>query len=182
MNFNDINIKYGDNILYKNYNIHIKDNEITAIIGISGIGKTSLLNEISKRLLIEEIEFSYVFQDYRLIPWKTVKENLEFIFDDKCVVQIDEALKIVDLYDSKYKYPNQLSGGMKQRVNIARAILKPGKIIILDEPFKSIDINRKNKIIKYLKTYINNNNLTCLFVTHDIEEAKIMADNIVEIT
>lgn len=181
MNFNNINISFGNQIIYKNFSINIEDKKITAIIGESGIGKTSLLEYISQQLIKEKIDFSYVFQENRLVQWKTVRGNLELVFDKSCIISIEDSLKIVGLNNCDNKYPFQLSGGMKQRVNLARAILKPGKIMILDEPFKSIDNKNKNEIIQYLKRYITSNDITCVFVTHDNSEAKIMADSIIEL-
>lgn len=181
MIFDNININYNNQVIYDNYKIEIEDNSITAIIGPSGIGKTTLLEYISKEAMKLGFKVSYVFQEYRLIPWKTVKGNLQFIFDEDCIMSINEALKIVGLDADSHKYPSELSGGMKQRLNIARVIIKPGNFIILDEAFKSIDINTKNRILTYLKEYIASNHITCVFVTHDIEEAKFMANNIIEI-
>lgn len=181
MLFRNININYGEKELYTNYELNIEDNAITAILGPSGIGKTSLLQYISKRLTDENIQLSYVFQEYRLVPWKTSKKNLDFIYDEGCRLTSEEALTIVGLKDSTNKYPYELSGGMKQRINLARAIMKPGEFMILDEPFKSLDKKIKEEILLYFKKLIKDNKITCIFVTHDIEEAEMIADKIVYI-
>lgn len=181
MKFENINIRYNNKIIYDNYQIEIKDKKITAIVGESGIGKTSLLEYLTDKFIENNISFSYVFQEYNLIPWKTVEENLKFIYDNKCIMSIDEVLKIVKLLDSKDKYPSELSGGMKQRVNLARSILKPGEIMVLDEAFKSIDLETKNHIVKEIKKIIHKYKLTCILVTHDIDEAKTLSDVIINI-
>lgn len=181
MIFKDINIKYGDNEVYTNYELNIEDKKITAILGPSGIGKTSLLQYISKKLIDNNMQLSYVFQEYRLVPWKTSKKNLDLIYDENCIMTSEEALDVVGLKDCINKYPYELSGGMKQRINLARAIMKPGEFMILDEPFKSLDKKIKKEILLYLKKLIKNRNITCIFVTHDIEEAEMIADKIVYI-
>lgn len=181
MIFKDINIKYGDNEVYTNYELNIEDKKITAILGPSGIGKTSLLQYISKKLIDNNMQLSYVFQEYRLVPWKTSKKNLDLIYDENCIMTSEEALDVVGLKDCINKYPYELSGGMKQRINLARAIMKPGEFMILDEPFKSLDKKIKKEILLYLKKLIKNRNITCVFVTHDIEEAEMIADKIVYI-
>ena len=173
MIFENINISYGDKKIFENYNFRLKNEKITVVIGQSGIGKTTLLNYISKELSNINKKHSYVFQENNLIPWMTVEENLKIILDEYCIMTIDQVLNIVQLKESKNKYPYQLSGGMLQRVNLARAIMRPGYIIILDEAFKSIDNKTKYTIIEEMKKIIDNNKLTVLIVTHDLEETKM---------
>lgn len=181
MIFKNINISYGENELYKDYELNIEDKKITAILGPSGIGKTSLLQHISRRIIDDNVRLSYVFQECRLIPWKTSKQNLDFIYDKECRLTSEEALRVVHLEECSNKYPHQLSGGMRQRINLARAIMKPGEFIILDEAFKSLDKKLKNELLLYFKRLIKNNGLTCIFVTHDLEEANMISDKIMHI-
>lgn len=183
MKIKNINIKYGNNIIYENFNIEFKDHKINCIIGSSGCGKTTLLNYISNELLEKGVSLSYIFQNDNLIPWKNVYSNLKLIAknhfkSDVLDLEIDKALEYVGLKEVKYYYPNELSGGMKQRVNIARSLLGNFEVLIMDEPFKSLDIQCKNKIISIIKNLNIQKRITIIMVTHDKEEILSLADNL----
>ncbi|NEZ46424.1 ABC transporter ATP-binding protein [Clostridium niameyense] len=181
---------------YKNYekqkvfeglNIDFIENHITGILGPSGCGKTTLLNIISgiesldKGNLITRCKnISYIFQEDILIPWLTVHENIAFVLKSYMnKKEIDERvykyLNLVKLKEHKDKFPRELSGGMKRRVAIARAFCHKSSLILMDEPFKGLDINLKNEIIKELKQILKYDNRTGILVTHDINEAKALA-------
>jgi NitT/TauT family transport system ATP-binding protein len=183
---------YGNEEVFKNFNMELCDESVNCIIGKSGCGKSTLLNIIAGLVEMQggEIngvslsDISYVFQEDRLIEWLTVKENLEIalkkyfnedIIDDK----IDEILKLVGIYDIKNKYPNALSGGMRQRVNIARAFGKPSKVILMDEPFKSLDYKLKYTIIDEFMNLLTKQKRMVLLVTHDLDEAIYFQGNII---
>ncbi|WP_354093308.1 ATP-binding cassette domain-containing protein [Clostridium gasigenes] len=182
----DINISYGNRNIYKNFEINIEDSKVNCIMGSSGCGKTTLLNYISNKCLEENKNISYVFQEDRLIPWQTVYENLELVckryYEDKDISnKVNNGLKEVGLLDYARYYPNQLSGGMNQRVNIARALAIPSNIIIMDEPFKSIDKNNKIEIINKMKNIFKESNATVIFVTHYEEENFLLSDKVIRL-
>lgn len=183
MRIENININYGNDIVYKNFSIELKDNKINCIIGSSGCGKTTLLNYIANELLQKGIKISYIFQNDNLIPWKNVYSNLKLIAknnikEDQVEIEIDKILEEVGLKEFKYYYPNELSGGMKQRVNIARALLGTFDVILMDEPFKSLDIKCKSNIISIIKDLNIKKGITIIMVTHDKEEILNLADNL----
>ena len=183
MRVENININYGNDIVYKNFSIELKDNKINCIIGSSGCGKTTLLNYIANELLQKGIKVSYIFQNDNLIPWKNVYSNLKLIAknnikEDQVEIEIDKILEEVGLKEFKYYYPNELSGGMKQRVNIARALLGTFDVILMDEPFKSLDIKCKSNIISIIKDLNIKKGITIIMVTHDKEEILNLADNL----
>ena len=188
----NLNKSYENEEIFKNFNIDFYDEKINCIIGKSGCGKSTLLNIIAGLTEIQSGEISgvslsdisYVFQEDRLIEWLTVKENLELAlkkyFDNSVIDEkIDEILKLVGIYDIKNKYPNALSGGMRQRVNIARAFGKPSKVILMDEPFKSLDYKLKYTIIDEFKNLINKEKRMVILVTHDLDEAIYFRGNII---
>lgn len=183
MRIENININYGNDIVYENFSIELKDNKINCIIGSSGCGKTTLLNYIANELLQKGIKISYIFQNDNLIPWKNVYSNLKLIAknnikEDQVEIEIDKILEEVVLKEFKYYYPNELSGGMKQRVNIARALLGTFDVILMDEPFKSLDIKCKSNIISIIKDLNIKKGITIIMVTHDKEEILNLADNL----
>ena len=188
----NLNKSYENEEIFKDFNMEFCDDKINCIIGKSGCGKSTLLNIIAGLTEIQSGEvsgvslsdISYVFQEDRLIEWLTVKENLEItlkkyfdqsVMDDK----IDEILNLVGIYDIKNKYPNALSGGMRQRVNIARAFGKPSKVILMDEPFKSLDYKLKYTIIDEFKNLLNKEKRMVILVTHDLDEAIYFRGNII---
>lgn len=183
----DINIKFDNKVIYDNFSIDFEENKINCIVGCSGCGKTTLLNYICDELLAKDIKVSYVFQEDRLIPWKNVFDNLSLIIKNKYgkeVVKdkIEEILKILDIKDAKNLYPNELSGGMKQKVNIARALLYEFDVLLLDEPFRSLDLKIKNIVINLIRTINYKKNSTIILVSHDKDEVKALADNIILIS
>lgn len=183
MLISNINCKYGDKIIYKDFNINFDDNKINCIIGKSGCGKTTLLNYISERLLKEDRSISYVFQNDSLIPWKNIYNNLKIVVKKylrgrELENEVDTILGLVGLSEVKYYYPYQLSGGMKQRVNLARALIGEPEIILMDEPFKSLDIKCKKDIINIVKELNLEKKITIILVTHDKEEILNLADTV----
>lgn len=183
MIIDNINYKYDREIIYENFNIKFEDNKINCIVGKSGCGKTTLLNYISDRLIKENRKISYVFQNDSLIPWKNVYMNLKIVAKqyfkkDVLEKEINDILESVGLINFKFYYPNQLSGGMKQRVNLARALIGDPEIILMDEPFKSLDIKCKSNIISIIKDLNIKKGITIIMVTHDKEEILNLADNL----
>ena len=166
ISFDNINISFNDKVLYKDFSISFKENSINFIMGESGIGKTTLIKYLKDELLSKDKKISVTYQESRLIPWKNVYKNLEL------VIKIKNILNDMNLSGTEGLFPNELSGGMKQRVSIARAVIYNGDIFIMDEPFKGLDKDNKEKIIKYLKKYFQDNNKTVIIISHDINEVK----------
>ena len=174
MLINNINFKYGSNEIYNNFNIEFQQGKINCIIGESGCGKTTLLNYISEKLYYENKRIAYVFQEDNLIPWKNIYVNLKIVakkYFEKSILEkeINNALVKVRLEKYKYFYPRELSGGMRQRINFARALIGNPEVILMDEPFKSLDIKSKNNMIELIKN-LKNTDSTIILVTHDINE------------
>lgn len=185
--------KYNEHIIFNNFTLEICENEITTILGPSGCGKTTFLNILSgiDQEYIGEIhgitdhKFSYIFQEPRLLPWKTVEENIRFVIQDLYAEKkqkeiVEKLLKIVGLLEVKTYYPKELSGGMKQRVAIARAFAYPSDIILMDEPFKGLDLKLKHDLIKSFKRIWEMDKKSVIFITHNIDEALRISNRIVQ--
>ncbi len=183
----------------ENVSLKIREKEFVCILGPSGCGKTTLLRCIAGfesyegQILVEGepkfrpgIDRIMVFQDFnQLFPWKTVEKNIQYplrlqgIKDKKTLAEISYmALKKVKLLEYKAYYPFQLSGGMKQRVAVAKALALKAKIILMDEPFAALDAmsrwDLQNELLKIAET----ENSTFIFVTHNIQEAIILGSRI----
>lgn len=177
----------GETIVFDDFNAEFADGKVTAIMGGSGIGKTTLLNCIAKLTDYEgKIEFSgdaaYVFQDDRLILGKTVYENVGFVLPfadrEEKKKRVKNALKITELTAEAGKYPQELSGGQKKRVSLARAFASGRETMLLDEPLSSLDIGLKFRIFEVMKRLFASQK-TVLLVTHDADEALTLANEIV---
>ncbi len=179
----DLCKSYGDNVVYKNFNLCLETEKITCVLGESGSGKTTLLNIIAGLTKysgsVSKVECSYIFQAPRLAPNLTVYGNLSLICkDDK---KIEEILKRVQLYDKRDCYPIKLSGGQAQRVAIARAFLFGGEVILMDEPFSSLDLRLKKEMTELFLDLWRSDGRTAVFVTHDADEAVSVAHRIIVI-
>ncbi|MCD8372907.1 MAG: ABC transporter ATP-binding protein [Clostridia bacterium] len=172
--------KYGGLTVYEGFNLDISEGQITCILGESGSGKTTLLNmlagltdyegEITKK------SCSYIFQQPRLLPNLTVRGNLSLVCKDKNAV--DSMISAVGLQDKAESYPVTLSGGQAQRVAIARAFLYPSELILMDEPFASLDLALKLKVINLFLDLWQSERRTAVFVTHDADEALMLSHRI----
>lgn len=182
----------GKNKILHNLHLTVKPNEFICILGPSGCGKSTLLRCIagfedysgeiicnSKVVKKPSVERVMVFQDYnQLFPWKTVEQNIQYPMkiqgikdknDLRC--RCEDMLKKVGLHEYRKFYPHELSGGMKQRVAIARAIALIPQIVLMDEPFAALDAITRNRLQGELYNISRTENMTVMFVTHNIQEA-----------
>jgi NitT/TauT family transport system ATP-binding protein len=188
----EISKSYNDKIIIKNINLELKQGEFVSIVGKSGTGKTTLLHILGKILNPTSGSINYnppnlkpamVFQEYNksLFPWLTVFQNLKLVLNSN-LESLDEHilyyLSLVGLEHSKNKYPWELSSGMQQRVSIARALVYKPSILLMDEPFGSLDSGTKNDLESDLLDLWKKLNLTILMITHDIEEAIFMSNRV----
>jgi len=181
--FKNVNLKFNNLFVFENFNEQFEQNKINCILGPSGCGKTTLLNLLSGLLnensgrITKPDKVSYVFQEEALVPQKTVRKNLELVlksvYKNKVELkdEIDKFLKMSDLKYAADLYPHEMSGGMRQRLALIRAFAYPSDILLMDEPFKALDITLKNNIIKSFLNLYKENRRTVIFVTHDIDEA-----------
>lgn len=177
-------------------NLTIGRGEFISIIGPSGCGKSTLLRIIGgldikyegivkfedKSIKAPGRERGFIFQDHRLLPWLTVEENIRFSLPESTQNTekiISKNLEIVGLQDVKQAYPKELSGGMAQKVSIARALLNQPKILLLDEPFGALDAMTKMRLQEEMLRLWELEKITMVIVTHDIEEAVYLGQRVI---
>lgn len=184
---------FGDNRVLENLSLSFEKNKITVVAGPSGCGKTTLLNIISGiekpdsgEVILKDHTISYIFQEDRLIPNLTVYGNIEFVLKSSMTPQeskpvIEKYLELVRLTGARDKYPDQLSGGMKRRVAVARAFAYRSDLLIMDEPFKGLDDKLKKEIMEEFLRIYRLDKRTVILVTHDMDEARFLGDTIIEL-
>lgn len=171
--------------VFDGFDFEIADREITCILGKSGCGKTTLLNilagvtDYKGEVTGTDGKVSYIFQDARLLPNLTVAKNLSFVCRDVSREKISETLRLLEIADKADAYPSQLSGGQAQRVAIARAFLYPSRLLLMDEPFSSLDTALKIRLINAFLDAWKTDKRTVLLVTHDLEEAYMLSNRVV---
>ena len=178
-NIDDKNIKALDKI-----NLTLDPQKRNILIGPSGCGKSTptkaiggLLEIDSGKIIKNDIKTSIVFQNPRLLPWLNVKENILFSNQNENLCK--KWIKIIGLEGFENAYPSQLSGGMKARVSLARALIFPNNFMLLDEPFASVDEISKERLEKELISYMKIKDSGFLFVSHDLEEALNLGQRII---
>jgi NitT/TauT family transport system ATP-binding protein len=192
LQINDLNKSFNGVTLFKDFNLSLAESTITCILGPSGCGKSTLLNIIGKVIPPDSGSlvgfdgkiFSYIFQEPRLLPWKTVRGNIEFVLDSNLSPssrrrEADRLINNVQLDGFANYYPSQLSGGMRQRVSIARAFACHSDIILMDEPLNGLDFSLKQNMIKWFSQIWKEDRRTVIFVTHNVDEALLLGNEIV---
>ena len=184
----NLTFAFDEKILFENFSMELNDGEILAVMAPSGYGKTTLLGLIAGLLKPAKGEIentfartAYVFQEPRLFPWLTVQENLIAVMDkkdDETRKTVLECLAFVGLSDSADKYPNELSGGMRSRASLARALAFGGDLFLFDEPFAALDEKLRRDLTIKLKEYLRSRGASAVFVTHNKEDAAEIADRI----
>lgn len=172
---------YGDTAVYSNFNLDIEEGKILCLLGESGCGKTTLLNVLAGLTdysgEVPRLKTSYVFQSPRLMPNLTVGENLRLIGAKES--DIENMLSSVGLSGLSGRYPKELSGGQAQRVALCRAFLFDSELMLLDEPFSSLDLKLRISVMQVFFKLRAKKAVTTVFVTHDIEEALYLSDRII---
>lgn len=176
--------------ILRDINIEVKEGELVSILGPSGSGKSTIFNILTSLISSDngEVEvsgdLSYMYQKDMMVPWKKVIDNIgiPLIFKgDSKKNSREKVKKHIDefgLSGFEYKYPWQLSGGMKQRANFLKTYLTSNDIMLLDEPFGALDSMTRRKMQKWLLDLTKKMNSTILFITHDIEEAILLSNRI----
>jgi NitT/TauT family transport system ATP-binding protein len=199
--FYGVTKRFGDlDVVAEPFNITIARNEFVVFLGPSGCGKTTLMRMIggletptTGAICLEGMPLggpdhrrSMVFQSYSSFPWQTVAENVHFgmryrddLTEQEKLSRRDHYLDLVGLYEFSDAYPNKVSGGMRQRVAIARTLAAGSDVLLMDEPFGALDAQRRERLQVELRAIQRRDAKTIVFVTHDVEEAVFLADRVV---
>ena len=199
---NNLSIRFGSLAAVDQLSFQLQPGEIGCLLGPSGCGKTTVLRTIAGfempkagevvlnrntvssphwKMATEKRQVGMVFQDFALFPHLTVAENIRFGLTGTSSSKrqrVKNLLQLVDLTGTERKYPHELSGGQQQRVSLARAIAPRPSLLLLDEPFSSIDIELREHLAKDVRAILKQENVTALLVTHDQIEAFSVADHI----
>ncbi len=174
---------FGRVTVIDGWDLEVEEGERVAILGPSGCGKTTFLRIVAGieknyegEVTLKAERIGYAFQEPRLIPWITVVENLRLVRDEPS--KIAELLAEFDLEGFEKFYPWQISEGMRQRVNLARALLFEPDLLLLDEPFDALDLKTKIKVMEHIVWKWKEKRFSMVFVTHNLKEALFLADRI----
>lgn len=185
--------------VFQDFSLSIEPGTITAVLGPSGCGKSTLLHLLSAleepdggRIsgiptdpVTSRLSVSYLFQQPRLLPWRRVGENIDIVLQrheaDRTIRQerVKRFLSLVGLSDAASLYPQELSGGMRQRVSLARAFAFPSQVILMDEPFQSLDADLRFNLVEVYRRLWETEQRTTILVTHEIWEALLLASRII---
>jgi NitT/TauT family transport system ATP-binding protein len=190
--------RYGDLLVLENVDLSVREGEVLAVIGPSGCGKSTLLGILGGLVEASSGEvrvsgrkpdgclnaFTYVFQDFGLLPWRSVEENVSLALEHHRLsgaereARITDSLRRMNLLDFRKAVPKQLSGGMRQRVGIARALVVSPAILLLDEPMSSLDAQTSDLLIEDFINLWMKERTTAIYVTHNLAEALRIADRV----
>ncbi len=191
LKFDDVSFSYGKTPVLSHFSMELRVGETLALMGPSGCGKTTILSlaaglikPTSGSITRPEGPISCAFQEPRLFPWLTVEENLAAILPRHApeLAQIPSLLCRFDLEEAAKQYPRELSGGMKSRVSLARALLGGASLFLLDEPFAALDPQLRRSLTLLLRDHFEAIGATVLFVTHQREDAELLAHRILELS
>ena len=189
LDIQELCFSYENKAVISNFSLQVGRGEILAVMGESGCGKTTLLRLIAglEKPQLGSVgchadRIAYVFQEPRLFPWLTVTENLRAVMTDRKDTDsaIREALATVELTEKADSYPDELSGGMKIRVSLARALVSGGDLFLLDEPFSALNEELREVLAKKLKEIFKVRGITAILVTHQLSDAENLADRIIK--
>lgn len=185
----NVNLAFAKQQVFANMNLSLAPDGKLALLGPSGIGKSSLLKLLtgihqpdSGSIVCRAKRIGYVFQEPRLLPWLSVKQNLlqvlvPYKLDKKVVEQrIEQLLVKVELSDFGNHYPHQLSGGMAQRVSLARAFAVEPDLLLMDEPLSALDPLIKNQLSQFIAEYVSQHEAALIYVSHDVNETLPLVD------
>lgn len=196
---NGLSIKFGNNLIIDSIGLTIHKGEFVVVLGKSGVGKSSILNAIAgfvnhSGTIHKPQKVRFVFQEPNLLPWFKVRRNIAIGIGDQHKASnnkssiklkqkeiesaVDLLINELEISELADRYPFNLSGGEKQRVALARAFVSNPDLILMDEPFSSLDIDSKEYLQGWLLNYWQKTQTTILYVTHDIEEAILLGDRI----
>lgn len=195
----EFNTSRGNVVALNGVSFNIMENEFISVVGPSGCGKSTLLNIIAgldkptsgevyidgKLIQGPGPDRGVVFQQYALFPWLTVEKNIAFglklkkLPEKEIKEQVNKYLELVGLKDFAKSYPKELSGGMKQRVAIARSYAINPDVLLMDEPFGALDAQTRTQLQQELLNTWEKEKKTCFFITHDVEEAIILAQKVI---
>lgn len=184
----NLTVGYNNQIVLENICLDIEKGEFIAIVGKSGTGKTTLLNSLAGFIKhFGKIEMpksiGFCFQNNSLFYWLTVKENIAFGLDEFNDIEkktiVNDILIKIDLVEFQDKYPTELSGGQQQRVAFGRALANKPKVLLLDEPFSSLDIYTRDQMMVWVLNIISKMDITIIMVTHYLDEALVLADRVI---
>lgn len=199
LDIRNLEFRYGrkDSAIFKGFDLNVKDGRILAILGKSGSGKSTLLRIISgledrskgyirigDRTVQDESIFipaekrntGFIFQNYALFPYLTVAQNIAFGMKGKDDGRVREMVSLTRLEGLEKRYPHELSGGQQQRVALARSLAPRPSILLMDEPFSSLDTALVKDLREDLRRIIRSTGMTTILVTHDEDDAKALAD------
>jgi NitT/TauT family transport system ATP-binding protein len=199
--FSDVTLNLGGKAIVENISLDVKPGEFLCIIGASGCGKTTALRLAAglyqptsgsvtfdgKPMLMPRRDIAIVFQDYgkALLPWRTAAGNVSLALEasgmtsSERAARIDELLKTVGLPAHAGKYPAEMSGGMQQRLQIARCLAQEPKALLMDEPFGALDAMTRQGLQDEVLSLVQASDATVVFVTHDLEEAIYLGDRVI---
>ena len=204
LSVSNLSISFDESQVLEEFNLNVESGDIFALLGDSGSGKSSALRFIAglenakngsvvldganlslngaHSVKPELREIGMVFQDYALFPHMTVFQNISFSIDHLSkkskTEKVTSLLELINLNGIEKKYPHQLSGGEQQRVSVARALANSPKLLLLDEPFSSLDKSHRDELVKDVRSILKNQLVTSILVTHDEAEAMAFADKI----
>ena len=190
LNILDLSFSYDELPVLEGLSLSVADGELVAIMGESGCGKSTLLHLIAGLLKptqgsisVDTEEITYVFQEPRLFPWLSLKENLlaPLAKQPDNAARVSEILQKVGLSGFEDYYPDELSGGMKSRASLARALLFDGKLFLLDEPFSALNEEMRASLATELRAELKARGATAILVTHQRTDAERFADRIIEL-